>query len=130
MLTPSQTALNHPGLFFAKSCGCESSKKSGPRFTKLTITVFSYSRVFHWKSDSQRKTKIEKFQPLPLISTMYTLAMSQVPSKEIMKTTMVTKNWTSKVGLSRFSNNPQEAFLLTTFKKKYVMIIAILSKVD
>jgi hypothetical protein len=26
---------------------------------------------------------------------------------------MVTKNWTSKVGLSRFPNNAQEAFLLT-----------------
>jgi hypothetical protein len=51
---------------------------------------------------------------------------------------MVTKNWTSKVGLKRFPNNALEAFLLTkreisqekisTFKKE--MHVAILSKVD
>jgi hypothetical protein len=51
---------------------------------------------------------------------------------------MVTKNWTSKVGLSRFPNNAHEALLLTnveisqekisTFKKN--MHVAILSKVD
>jgi hypothetical protein len=44
---------------------------------------------------------------------------------------MVTKNWTSKVGLSRFPNNMHEAFLLTkgeisqenisTFNKKYML---------
>jgi hypothetical protein len=39
--------------------------------------------------------------------------MSQVSYKERTKTTMVTKNWTSKVGLSRFPNNAHEAFLLT-----------------
>jgi hypothetical protein len=54
--------------------------------------------------------------------------MSQVSYKERTKTTMVTKNWTSKVGLSRFPNNAHEAFLITkgeisqenisTFKKK------------
>jgi hypothetical protein len=43
---------------------------------------------------------------------------------------MVTKNWTSKVGLSRFPNNALEDFLLTneeisqekvsTFKKIYI----------
>jgi hypothetical protein len=32
---------------------------------------------------------------------------------ERTKITMVTKNWTSKVGLSRFPNNAHEAFLLT-----------------
>jgi hypothetical protein len=42
----------------------------------------------------------------------YTLAMSQVSYKERTKTTMVTKNWTSKVGL-RFPNNAHDAFLLT-----------------
>jgi hypothetical protein len=36
---------------------------------------------------------------------LYTLAMSQVSYKERTKTTMVTKNWASKVGLSRFPNN-------------------------
>jgi hypothetical protein len=49
---------------------------------------------------------------------------------------MVTKNWTSKVELSRYPNNAHEAFLLangeiekiSTFKKK--THIAILSKVD
>jgi hypothetical protein len=39
--------------------------------------------------------------------------MSQVSYKERTKTTMVTKNWTSKVGLARFSNNAHEALLLT-----------------
>jgi hypothetical protein len=38
---------------------------------------------------------------------------SQVSYKERTKTTMVTKNWTSKVRLSRFPNNPHKAFLLT-----------------
>jgi hypothetical protein len=50
---------------------------------------------------------------------------------------MLTKNWTSKVGVSRFLNNAQKTFLLTnreisqeknsTFKKK--MHVANLSKV-
>jgi hypothetical protein len=44
---------------------------------------------------------------------LYTLAMSQVSYKERTKTTMVTKNCTSKVGLSRFPNNAHEAVLLT-----------------
>ena len=58
--------------------------------------------------------------------------------KERTKTTMVTKNWTSKFGLSRFPNNAHEAFQLvngeiskekiSTFKKK--THVAILSKVD
>jgi hypothetical protein len=39
--------------------------------------------------------------------------MSQVSYKERTKTAMVTKNWTSKVGLSRFPNNAHKAFLLT-----------------
>jgi hypothetical protein len=69
---------------------------------------------------------------------LHTLAMSHVSYKERTKTIMVTKNWTSKVGFSRFPNNAHEAFLLTngeisqekisTFKKK--MQVAILSKVD
>jgi hypothetical protein len=41
---------------------------------------------------------------------LHTLAMSQVSYTERSKTTMVTKNWTSKVGLSRFPNNENEAF--------------------
>jgi hypothetical protein len=44
---------------------------------------------------------------------LYTLAISQVSYKERTKTTMFTKDWTSKVGLSRFPNNAHEAFLLT-----------------
>jgi hypothetical protein len=44
---------------------------------------------------------------------LYTLPMNQVSYKEITKTTMVTENWTSKVGLSRFPNNAHEAFVLT-----------------
>jgi hypothetical protein len=50
---------------------------------------------------------------------------------------MVTKNWTSKVGLSRFPNNAHEAFLLTNreisqekFQHSRKMQVAILSKVD
>jgi hypothetical protein len=34
---------------------------------------------------------------------LYTLAMSQVSYKERAKTTIVTKNWTSEVGLSKIS---------------------------
>jgi hypothetical protein len=64
--------------------------------------------------------------------------MSQVSYKERTKTTMVTKNWSSKVGLSRFPNNAHEAFLLTNGeipkKKKFniqeQMHVAILSKDD
>jgi hypothetical protein len=44
---------------------------------------------------------------------LYTLAMSQVSYKERTKTMMVTKNWTSTVGLSRVPNNGHENFLLT-----------------
>ena len=43
---------------------------------------------------------------------LYTLAMSQVSYKERTNTTMVTKNWTSKVGLSRFPNNAHKPLLL------------------
>jgi hypothetical protein len=62
---------------------------------------------------------------------LYNLAMSQASYKERIKTIMVTKNWTSKVGLSRFPNNAHEAFLLTngeisqekisTFNKKCML---------
>ena len=64
---------------------------------------------------------------------LYTLAMSQVSYKERTNTTMVTKNWTSKVGLSRFPNNAHETLLLikgdiskektTTFKKNMHAVI-------
>jgi hypothetical protein len=69
----------------------------------------------------------------------YILAISQVSSKERNKTTMVTKNWTSKVLLSRFLNNAHEAFLLCSQRKRFLrknvnihekMHVAILSKVD
>jgi hypothetical protein len=43
----------------------------------------------------------------------YTLAMSQVSYKEKTKTIVVTKNRTSKVGLSKISKQCTEAFLLT-----------------
>jgi hypothetical protein len=44
---------------------------------------------------------------------LYTLAMSKIFFKERTKTTMVNKNWTSKIGLSRFPNTAYESFLLT-----------------
>jgi hypothetical protein len=47
---------------------------------------------------------------------LYNLAMSQVSYKERTKTTMVAKNWNSKVGLSRFLNNACEK--ISTLKKK------------
>jgi hypothetical protein len=37
----------------------------------------------------------------------------QISFKERTKTTIVSKNWTSKVGLSRFPTNAHEVFLLT-----------------
>jgi len=43
---------------------------------------------------------------------LYKLAMSQVSYKERTNKTMVTKNWTNKVGLSRFPNNAHESILL------------------
>jgi hypothetical protein len=51
---------------------------------------------------------------------------------------MVTKNWTSKVGLSRFSNNAHELFCSQTVRfprktfqhSRKKMHFAILSKVD
>ena len=43
---------------------------------------------------------------------LYSLAMSQVSYKERTKSTMVTKNCISKVGLSRFPNNAHEPILL------------------
>jgi hypothetical protein len=54
-----------------------------------------------------------------------------------MKTTIVTKKWTSNVGLSRFSNKSYEASLLTNgeisneknFNMQDKMLFAILSKV-
>ena len=52
----------------------------------------------------------------------YTLAMGQESFKERTKTTIVTKHWTSKVGLSRFPNNAHEAFLLINgevYKEKF-----------
>jgi hypothetical protein len=41
---------------------------------------------------------------------LYNVAMSQVSYKERTKTTMVTKNWTSKVRLSRFSAHKRRDF--------------------
>jgi hypothetical protein len=62
---------------------------------------------------------------------LYNLAMSQVSYKERTKTTMVTKKWTSKVGLSRFSNNAHKAFLITNGEiSQEKMHVAIPSKVD
>ena len=43
---------------------------------------------------------------------LYSLAMSQVSYKERTKSTMVTKNCISKVGLSQFPYNTHEPFLL------------------
>jgi hypothetical protein len=44
---------------------------------------------------------------------LLSLAMSQVFYKERTKTTIATKNCTSKVGLSRFPNIEHKAFQLT-----------------
>jgi predicted nucleotidyltransferase component of viral defense system len=81
---------------------------------------------------------LQKVLPVKAPRDLYTLAMSRVSYKERTKTTMVIKNWTSKVRISRFPNNDHQAFLLTnreisqekisSFKKK--MHVAILSKVD
>ena len=67
-----------------------------------------------------------------------TLAMSQVSYKERTKTSIVAKNLTSKVRLSRFPNNAHKALLLTnaeisqekisTLKNK--MHVSIISKVQ
>ena len=43
---------------------------------------------------------------------LYKLAMSQVSYKEKTNKTMVTKNWTNKVGISQFPNNAHESILL------------------
>ena len=43
---------------------------------------------------------------------LYTLAMSQVSYKDRTNMTMVTKNWTSNVGLLRFPNNAHKPLLL------------------
>ncbi len=74
------------------------SSKHANTFTGDTVTPW----VFFAKSSGCESSKI-----------FYTLAMSQVSHKERTEITMVTKNWTFKVGLSRFPNNTQEAFLLT-----------------
>ena len=68
---------------------------------------------------------------------LYTLAMSKVSNKERTNTTMVTKDWSSKIGHSRFPNNAHEPILLIkgdisqekpmTFKKNlHVAIISII----
>jgi hypothetical protein len=56
---------------------------------------------------------LQKVLAVKAFRDYYTLAISQVPIKDRTKTIMVTKNWTLKVGHSRFPNNIHEAFLLT-----------------
>ena len=76
--------------------GIAQSSKHADTFTDGTVSPCFFCKSFGYES-----------------SNLYTLAMSQVSYKERTKTTMVTKNWTSKVGLARFPNNAHEAFLLT-----------------
>ena len=56
---------------------------------------------------------LQKVLAMKAPGDLYTLAMSQVSYKERTNTTMVTKNWSSKVGLSRFPNNAHEPCLHT-----------------
>ena len=55
---------------------------------------------------------LQKVLALKAPGDLYTLAISQVSYKERTNTAMVTKNWSSKVGLSRYPNNAHEPCLL------------------
>ena len=67
---------------------------------------------------------------------LYTLAMSQVSYKERTNTSMVTKDWSSKNGISRFPNNENEPLLLINISQEKPMAfkknlhVAIISKFD
>ena len=55
---------------------------------------------------------LQKFLAVKAPGDLDTLAMSHVSYKERTNTTMVTKGWSSKIGLSRFPNNVHEPLLL------------------
>jgi hypothetical protein len=55
---------------------------------------------------------LQKVLAMKAPKDLYKLAMSQVSYKERTNKTMVNKNWTNKVGLSRFPNNTPESILL------------------
>ena len=61
---------------------------------------------------------LQKVLGVKALGNIYNLAMSQVSYKKI--NTMVTKDWSTKIGLSRFPNNAHEPLLLTknTFLKE------------
>ena len=65
--------------------------------------------------------KVALFQPGCLLQKvlavkdpgdLYTLAMSQVSYKERTNTTMVTKDWSTQICLSRFPKNAHETLLV------------------
>jgi hypothetical protein len=57
-------------------------------------------------------------------SSKSTFTMNQVYYKERTKTTMVTKNWISKGGLSRLTINALETFLLTNGENESFLLIS------
>ena len=57
---------------------------------------------------------LQKVLALKTPSTLYALASVQVSYKERTKLTIVTKDWTSSIGLSRFPNNAHDAIKLVT----------------
>ena len=67
----------------------------------------TYSHLLKWPC-ANLVVLYKKFRPLKALGDLYTLAMSQVSYTERTITTMVTKDWSTKIGLSRFPNNAHE----------------------
>ena len=71
---------------------------------------------------------LQKFLALKALRDLYNLAKKQVSFKQRTQNTMVTKDWTTVVGLARLSNTAHKPILLmngdisteqvATFKKK------------